>query len=69
MMAHAEPVKRSLSPNRPSNVTQKNQDHEKAIGRAQNLQALEHNLLQLNLERDKYKDELGKIPEHAKTGA
>jgi len=39
------------------------------LGRAQNLQALEHNLLQLNLERDKYKDELGKIPEHAKTGA
>ena len=69
MMAHPEPVKKSLSPNRTAVTSQKNQEHEKALGRAQNLQSLEHNLLQLNLERDKYKDELGKIPEHAKTGA
>ena len=30
---------------------------------------VEHELLSLNLDRDKFKDELSKIPSHAKTGA
>jgi len=37
MMAHPEPVKKSLSPNRTAVTSQKNQEHEKALGRAQNL--------------------------------
>lgn len=39
-------------------------DHDKKVKQVQNI---ESNLLQLNLERDKYKAEFDKIPENAKT--
>lgn len=37
--------------------------------RAESLQTIEANLMQLNMERDKLKDELAKMPENAKKGA
>ena len=47
----------------------KHAEHEKAVQRGAQLATIEANLLQLNEERDKHKDELSKIPAHAKTGA
>ena len=49
--------------------TLKNQEHEKAVQRSSNLSQVEGNMLKLNQEKDKFKDELSKIPTHAKTGA
>lgn len=40
------------------------EDHEK---KQRQLQNIETNLLQLNMERDKFKAEFDKIPENAKT--
>ena len=55
---------RSLSPN-----AAKNKAHQEAESRARHLAQIESQLLQLNIERDQKKDELSKIPQHAKTGA
>lgn len=47
----------------------KNAEHEKAVKRSENLARVEANLLKLNLDKDKYRDELSKLPAHPKTGA
>ena len=41
----------------------------KAANKAQQIGNIEQNMMQLNIQRDKLKDELSKMPEHAKKAA
>ena len=52
-----------------ASLKSKNVDHQQAIQRQSNLAKIESNLLKLNLDKDKFKGELSKIPERPKTGA
>lgn len=40
-----------------------------ATNKAQQVSTIEQNMMQLNIQRDKLKDELSKMPEHAKKAA
>ena len=40
-----------------------------ATNKAQQIATIEQNMMQLNIQRDKLKDELSKMPEHAKKAA
>ena len=40
-----------------------------ATNKAQQISNIEQNMMQLNIQRDKLKDELSKMPEHAKKAA